>query len=640
MVKKLSLSLLIFFCLIGNVSATTRALQFDILLIPVIDYRSQAIASGYTVYFYEAGTTTPKNVWTEREKSNPYTSVTLGGAGTAPVYGDGVYKLIVKDLDATTVYTWDNMKVQANTTTISTKADTYTATSDDDVIYVNTAGGAKTINLEAVATFSHPLLIKNISTNNVVIDPDGSEQIDGAATYTITAANAALFLFPDTSAGTWRKALDVVGEAATLTGLTSTIAELNILDGVTADKDEINILDGVTSSTAEINILDGVTADKDEINIIDGVTKTTAQINDLVTLSDNQTISGEKTHTAPIKFTLSDATCIEMTADNTSLLLEGDSSGENKIQIHGKTHATKADRIEISTNNAVNFQLDGSGVIKSEGTTTGPDATLSLDSGVSLQVVDSSNPTVGIANAHGASRKSVDIWYDTGSDIGKIQAVNYGGGPSYNYFVINPLGGLVGIGKTPGNALDVNGGIAGTALDCNGNADVSGTLNIGATTTRKVMPAGSFVTDGSGYPVVSSTSFDVDNFVGAAWETVGPTDSGATNIWTGLDSVPTDADWIVVKIRQSVTGTPGLGLSTYSELFAIENGGTEATTETTLISKILDTSQVAAAAVSVEYATTAVIPVDGSEIFKLYYYTVNISASTCHMWVTGWGFNP
>ena len=62
-------------------------------------------------------------------------------------------------------------------------------------------------------------------------------------------------------------------------GVTSSVAELNILDGVTATTAELNILDGVTATTAEINILDGVTATTAEINILDGVTATANEIN-------------------------------------------------------------------------------------------------------------------------------------------------------------------------------------------------------------------------------------------------------------------------------------------------------------------------------------------------------------------------
>lgn len=45
-----------------------------------------------------------------------------------------------------------------------------------------------------------------------------------------------------------------------LTGLTSSVAELNILDGVTATASELNALDGITATVTELNYTDGVTS--------------------------------------------------------------------------------------------------------------------------------------------------------------------------------------------------------------------------------------------------------------------------------------------------------------------------------------------------------------------------------------------
>jgi hypothetical protein len=65
-----------------------------------------------------------------------------------------------------------------------------------------------------------------------------------------------------------------VSAALTSLGLTSSIAELNILDGVTSTAAELNILDGVTATTAEINKLAGTPAGltATELGYVDGVT--------------------------------------------------------------------------------------------------------------------------------------------------------------------------------------------------------------------------------------------------------------------------------------------------------------------------------------------------------------------------------
>lgn len=75
------------------------------------------------------------------------------------------------------------------TTTVSTKTTTYTSTTADDVLLADGAGGSFTITLHAASTWTKPLTIKKINTgttNNITIDGNASETIDGAATRVIT----------------------------------------------------------------------------------------------------------------------------------------------------------------------------------------------------------------------------------------------------------------------------------------------------------------------------------------------------------------------------------------------------------------------------------------------------------------------
>ena len=65
----------------------------------------------------------------------------------------------------------------------------YTATSSDDTILCNATDGAITINLpSAVGISGKKYIIKKIdaSANNITIDPDGTETIDGGSTVAIT----------------------------------------------------------------------------------------------------------------------------------------------------------------------------------------------------------------------------------------------------------------------------------------------------------------------------------------------------------------------------------------------------------------------------------------------------------------------
>lgn len=63
---------------------------------------------------------------------------------------------------------------------------TGTATTADDVILVNGSGAAETVNLYAVSGNTGRILtIINIGLSDVILDPNGAETINGAATYTM-----------------------------------------------------------------------------------------------------------------------------------------------------------------------------------------------------------------------------------------------------------------------------------------------------------------------------------------------------------------------------------------------------------------------------------------------------------------------
>lgn len=180
---------------------STRAAQIELLLGPLTDPTTGSLCSGYTAYFYAAGTSTPKNVWTEKEKTNQFTSYELDSGGKILLYGDGVYKIIVKNPDGTAVLTLDNIKVKANNFSTVQKTSAYTATPDDDVILCT---GTWTLDIEDVATFERPLLIKNIGSGTITLDPYSTQAIDADATKTLTLTNPLIEIVPDTISNVWR----------------------------------------------------------------------------------------------------------------------------------------------------------------------------------------------------------------------------------------------------------------------------------------------------------------------------------------------------------------------------------------------------------------------------------------------------
>ena len=232
---------------------STRALQIECLLDPVIDHNTGDIcSSGYTAYFYAAGTSTAKNVWTEKEKTNPFTSYAIGSDGTIQLYGDGVYKIVITDIDSDTIHEWDNVKIEASNFNISSKAAAYTVVPDDDLVLVDTDSDDVTISLQPVANFTYPVIIKNTGDNEVTVDPDGSETIDGAATITLSTG-AHTTLFPNTSSGLWHRTVDV-------TVFEDADGDTKIQTEETADEDIIrfDLGDATLTSAAEIMTLQAI----------------------------------------------------------------------------------------------------------------------------------------------------------------------------------------------------------------------------------------------------------------------------------------------------------------------------------------------------------------------------------------------
>jgi hypothetical protein len=169
--------------------ADTKATQFDFLLSGLIDPATNEPLAGGSVEFYAAGTTTPKNIWTDIEKTNPFTSRTLDSSGGVQVYGDGIYKLIVKDSLGATVYTWDDIRCESGVLAFKTITSTsYTATVDDDFIIADTtaAGAAITIHLPSTSTVLRPLTVKRRGAFTVTLDAFSTQTINQTLTYALS----------------------------------------------------------------------------------------------------------------------------------------------------------------------------------------------------------------------------------------------------------------------------------------------------------------------------------------------------------------------------------------------------------------------------------------------------------------------
>ena len=94
--------------LLPGVSCFGAAIQVDLILNGLYDTAGRPLNNG-RVYFYGAGGSTPKQVWQDKDKVTGETSVILDSYGSALVYAEGWYKLVVKNSSDTTIRTLDNL---------------------------------------------------------------------------------------------------------------------------------------------------------------------------------------------------------------------------------------------------------------------------------------------------------------------------------------------------------------------------------------------------------------------------------------------------------------------------------------------------------------------------------------------------
>lgn len=176
-----------------------------------------ALAGGYA-HFYEVGGTTPKAIWLDRDKitaaSNPYT---LDANGTAQLYGDGLYRIVIKDSAGVTRYDRDNMQftdvltsgVELNANDYASLAAAVAAIGSTVATLVVSSSQTVTDNLTIPSTLS----LRVLNTGGITIGSGKTLTINGASENISTAGagnvvvNGALngtpsFLHSGTTTGT------------------------------------------------------------------------------------------------------------------------------------------------------------------------------------------------------------------------------------------------------------------------------------------------------------------------------------------------------------------------------------------------------------------------------------------------------
>lgn len=155
--------------------------------------------NGGKLYTYDAGTSTPKDTYTDAGGLTPNANpVVLDANGYANVWlGDGGYKFILKTSADATLWTIDDIGGDSANAFAS---NIYTTSSNTVIteVYQNAlirCSAALTLSLPTAVSAGNGFyfVVKNVAASgNVTIDPNGSELIDGAATFTLYPSDTVL----------------------------------------------------------------------------------------------------------------------------------------------------------------------------------------------------------------------------------------------------------------------------------------------------------------------------------------------------------------------------------------------------------------------------------------------------------------
>ena len=121
------------------------------------------------LYHYAAGTSTDKDVYSDRAKSATLAQpLPSDGNGVFVFYGDGLYKLVLKDADGATLYTWDNVAIVDNdprgegdaiasaaTLVLGTDGDIFHVTGTTTITAISGSQSVVTLIFDDILTLTH-----------------------------------------------------------------------------------------------------------------------------------------------------------------------------------------------------------------------------------------------------------------------------------------------------------------------------------------------------------------------------------------------------------------------------------------------------------------------------------------------------
>ena len=220
--------------------------------------------------------------------------------------------------------------------------------------------------------------------------------------------------------------------------------------------------------------------------------------------------------------------------------------------------------------------------------------------------VEGNNHSWKISDIPGASVGDAVTWKEMFRVVAstKVTYLAENGGVVFG----NPTGGNKGIGSLNAETLYINGVQLTTGTVVSGYSNAT-SINFHST-------------------AANTTSFNITAVIGAAWESVGGTGSGATNIWTAMNDVPSSAKAVIVKCFASygVQYTSSGDVNFYLDIYARTYNGTASTGEKSIIEVGAQETKVNGDIAAYKGSSEVIIPINNGK-FDLYVGT-GISAGT------------
>jgi len=325
---------------------------------------------------------------------------------------------------------------------------------------------------------------------------------------------------------------------------------------------------------------------------------------------------------------------------------------ENTLSRDGTTPNSMSAELDMSSNDINNINVLHAIAVQIGGVGVVPGDTLTIDTAATVPNVPAGN--IAATDVQAAINELDISTSGIGVDVASATSLTLGTGKSFDITGTTTITSITSIGVGTYVTLQFDGILTlthhATDLVLPGKAniitaagDIAVFYEYAAGDWRCVnytrAGGGAFVTNTNGNPNISDTTIDVSTEVTLnTWESVGPTGSGANNIWAAMDTIPAGVDWVEIKIFHSgltsASGADGLDIS----YVAIRKGGGTQITSINNYVSMLGAYTSAAANAAAKAIPFVKVPVDSSLIFDIN-YSNTFELVNIELYIVGYGYN-